>query len=245
MTDGQNDVLAELVKQQPQDHETNQESEDTQSRDWRGMRNALKEAKETSRRQQQELEDIRYSLRNREKAAEPEVDPWAGMEDDEVMEVKKAKTVMSKAIQRETKKAVEEALQRQKSDPRYLEQEARRRYSDFDDVMSPENVSEIVLKIPSVHDAIMKGSDPIDAAYHFISNSKVYSAKQSSKNNYELDKAIHEDKASKPKSPNQLSKSQGVDSKYPAASANGFSRLTKEQQRALWTDHNKRLGRRG
>lgn len=220
----------------------------TQAENWKRANEALKDAREREARQNQQIDSLTKTVEQLiQSKQQPQVedDPWHGLDDDEAFEVRKAKEVVSKAIPKAVKKALEEHTKQQeeearkvKSSPDYLEKQARSKYEDFDSVMTNENIDDIIKKVPSVHKAILNGEDPIDAAYQFIINSSAYERKKATKNTNMVEKTKFADNQTKPKSPNQTAVNQNV------TAANNFGRLTKEQQKELWIDHNKKLGRR-
>lgn len=228
----QEDVKEEAVD--PQEH--NEPAVDPQEKNWRQVRQSLAEAKEREARHQREIEELR-NLVQAVKPQEKEIDPWEGLENDDVLEVAKAKEIIARQTQAEVKRALDQALKQRDSDPVVLEQKTKAKYKDFDQVMTAENVDDIIKTNPLVHDAILKSANPIEAAYQFISGSAKYHNRTLETKGM-IEKAKLKDNQSKPKSPNSLASSHAV------ASPGQFSRLTKEQQKELWTDHNRRLGRR-
>ncbi|MHB1059860.1 MAG: hypothetical protein ACYC0F_18460 [Rhodanobacter sp.] len=202
----------------------------------RNMREIIKMSRETNERLAQELNQLRQSNIPKE----DEDDPWKDLDDNEALEVSQAKKIFQKQAQKLAKKAAEEAVSKIQSNPNYLEDRARGRYKDFDDVMSQENIQQIINSDPVLHRTIMKSEDPIEAAYKIISRSADYDKRKAEKNNkYMADKAKLQEIQSKPKNPNN------VIVPSDATSAVGFGRLSKNQQKELWTEHNRKLGRRG
>lgn len=230
---------AEII--QPQIADSQQaETEDPQEKNWRGLREALRESKESARRSEQTIEELKQALQQaiQPRAVEENDDPWEGLQEDDVLEVAKAKKVVSREAERVAKKAVAEALKKQQSSPEALEASARSKYKNFDDVMSQENIETIIKTNPLVHQTVMRSANPIEAAYHFIANSAAFERKAQSKVNTMVDKAKIQENLQKPKNPNQIAANQD------ATSTVGFARLSKQQQKELWVEHNKKLGRR-
>lgn len=247
----QNDVIEEVVEPQVEHSEQEVKKKD-KDENIANMREVIRQSKEQLARQNQQIEELRMQQQSlsqsiQAKSLPEEEDPWNGLEDDDGLEVKKAKEIFSKSLEKAIPKAVKKALEdhekKQKSDPVYLENEARKRHSDLDEVLAQENIDAIINKVPAVHQAILSSPDPIEAAYQFISNSAAFERKKQSRSSDMVEKAKLQENLKKPKSPNQLSQNQAVSS-TPATTAGGFSRLTKQQQKEQWTEHNRRLGRR-
>lgn len=238
MTD-QVDVAEEVITPQPESSGQAGSEQSFQDRNWAQVREVMKEFKQESARKDQTIEELRQTIQKfMEPKPAPEEDPWAGLGDDDLLEVSKAKQAVAKEAERAARRAMEERTRKERSDPAYLEREARSRHSDFDSVVTPEHIEAIIKSDPLVHQSIMRADDPIEAAYRFISKSAEYHRRQSASKVDMVEKAKLKENQTKPKSPNELSRSQGV------TSAVGFGRLSKQQQRELWTEHQRKLGRR-
>jgi len=239
---------SQTVVDAEKNHSEQSDKSFSQAENWKRANEALREAREREARQSQQIESLTKTVEQliqSKQAPEVEDDPWLGLDDDEAFEVRKAKEVVSKAIPKAVKKALEEHTKKLQEDerkvrtsPDYLEKQARSKYEDFDQVMTNENIDDIIKKVPSVHKAILQGEDPIDAAYQFIISSSAYERKKQVKQTNMVEKAKFAENQTKPKSPNQTAVNQN------ATAANNFGRLTKDQQKELWIDHNKKLGRR-
>lgn len=226
-------VIEEVVEPQLE----NSEQEDPQEKNWRNLRQSLAEQKELSARQHQTIEELKTALSAIAQPKVQEEDPWEGLEDEEALEVRKAKEIFTKSTSKIVKKAVEEALHQHAKSPQALEQKARSSHSDFDSVMTAENIETILKKNPLVHRAILSSDDPFEGAYQYIVNSAAFANKQNASQKHVAEKAKFQENQKKPKSANEVNNVQ-------AKSASGFAKLSKQQQAELWADHCKRLGRR-
>jgi glutamine synthetase type III len=242
--------VAEAVVEPQVDHSEHEIKKSDKDENLANMRDIIRASKDLIARQNQELEEMRAAKQASQMKhipQEQEEDYFNGLDEEDALEVKKAKEIFPKAVNNAVKKALEakdrkdrEAQQKQLD----IIQAAKKRYDDFDEVMAQENVDSIITKVPAVHQVVSQSSDPIEAAYQLIKNSAAYERKKQSKvPNNMVEKAKLEENQRKPKSPNALPQSQNVVASIDATAGN-FGRLTKQQQKELWTDHNKRLGRR-
>lgn len=233
------DEIEEVINP-PENQPSEQEdvSPNPQAEHFRQMRDALKESREQTARHQSEIEQLKHAFAQSSNAKAPEDNPWAGLEPTELIEVAKAQEIFAKVADKAAEKKYRELRQKENSDPAYLEERAKNKHDDFDSVMTAEHIDAIIKANPLVHQGLMRSDDPIEAAYQFIKNSSHFVSKQKKTSNFMTEKAKVKDNQTKPKSPNELSQTQGM------VTTSNFPRLTKEQKKELWTDHNKRLGRR-
>lgn len=231
------DVTGEVVAPTIEQPDVKQEPvEDSQEKNWKAVRQTIAEQKEAIARQNHQIEEMKRSM-------EPKVVPiveedmWDGLDDNDLIEVSKAKHLFPKMVAQETKKALEAARREQMSSPDYLEQKCRGKHADFDEVVNQEHIDEFIKTKPSIHAAILKADDPIEAAYEYITSTAAYVNKKTNTSQHLLEKAKMEQNAKKPKSANSAIPTSSV------TSAGGFSRLTKDQQKQLWIEHQRKLGR--
>lgn len=206
---------------------TNEPSEqDIQAANWRETRDLLKQQKAAMERQERENAELRAML------AQTFQKPPAEEEDDEIDVYSED---FGKKLQRKVERSVERAYEniekKKKSDPEYLEAQARKQFSDFDDVMTPEHIDSIIKSDPLMHKTIMASPDPLIAAYKYIKRSADYVAKKQPLS--APDRRVEESKAAlaknlaAPKSPNSAGRSQAI------SSVHGFGRLTAEQAKEI------------
>ncbi len=242
------DVTTEAVVD-PQVDGQQQSQVDSKDENIRNMRDLIKANQQLIARQSQQIEDMNARFNNLQQTAphhEPEEDYFSGLDEDDALEVKKAKEVFPKVISKEIKKAfqaeknAQEAIQK-----KALEKvaNAKSQYNDFDEVMAKDNVDSIITNVPAVLRMIQSSPDPIEAAYLHIKNSAAYDKKKNSRTANMVEKAKLQENQTKPKSPNGISQSQSTVANVNAE-AGTFSRLSKAQQKELWTEHNRKLGRR-
>jgi hypothetical protein len=241
------DVTTEAVVEPQVDGQEQQV--DSRDENIRNMREIIKANHQLIARQNQQLEEINArfnSMQQQTPQPEPEEDYFQGMDDEDALEVKQVKKVLPKEVERAVKKALD-ADKKQKS---LAEQKAfeainasKEKYDDFDEVMAKDNIDSIITNVPAVYRLVQNSPDPIEAAYHLIKNSAAYERKKTSKAQNMVEKAKLQENQSKPKSPNSVAPTQSTVANVNVE-AGTFSRLTKSQQKELWTEHNRKLGRR-
>ena len=219
---------------------------------FRALREVVKEKNDLIARQNQELEELRLA-RQAAKQVHQEPDDEYGLNDldeEDALEIKKAKEIFRK-VPKTVEREVEKILAKQNKAQQDIQnrmnesiQSAKGRYDDFDEVMAQDNVETIINKVPAVHHIVSNSPDPIEAAYHLIKSSSAYDKKTKSKATNMVEKAKLEENQKKPKSPNAMPSNQSSASSINTE-AGTFSRLSKQQQKELWTEHNRKLGRRG
>lgn len=204
--------------------------EDIQERNWKETNKLLKEQKaaiDRLAREKDEMVAMLQQMNNRPAQQEEEDD-----------EIDVYSPDFGRKLERRLERAVEKTYakieEKKKNDPAYLEEQARKRYSDFDSVMTADNIDEIIKSNPLVHKSVMSSGAPLEAAYEFIKSSAAYQnkANQNSVTNRlvsEERKRLADNKAV-PKSSNALPRSQAI------SNATGFSRMSKEQMEEVHRD---------
>ncbi len=207
---------------------TNMRSEqEVQADNWRETRDLLKQQKAAMERQERENAELRAML------AQTLHKPSQEEEEDDNIDVYSEDfgKKLERKVQRSVERAYDNIEKKKKSDPDYLEAQARKQFSDFDNVMTPEHIDSIIKSDPLMHKTIMSSPDPLVAAYKYIKRSADYAAKQQPLS--APDRRIEESKAAlaknlaAPKSPNSASRSQAI------SSVHGFGRLTAEQAKEI------------
>jgi hypothetical protein len=239
------DVTNEAVVEPQADGQ--QQQVDSKDENIRNMREIIKANSSMIARQNQQLDEMNARfLASQQKQQDPEEDYFHGLDDDDALGIKEAKAIVPRAVDKAVKKALAErdrAQEQTKNKFNEAVDSAKRQYSDFDEVMAKDNVDSIITNSPAVYRVISSSPDPIDAAYQYIKNSAVYDRKKSSKGQNMVEKAKLQENQNKPKSPNGVAPTSNVAANINAETGN-FTRLTKDQQKELWTEHNKKLGRR-
>lgn len=214
--------------------------EDPQEKNWRETNRILKEQKAAIERLAREKEEMAHEMRQVLQGLQK---PQAEEEDDEI-------DVYAPDFGRKLERKVERAIEKtharleekRRSDPAYLEEQARKRYADFDSVVTSENIDSIIKSNPIVHRSVMASGAPLEAAYEFIKSSAAFQSKQSASTLTQKlasdDRRKLAENSSKPKSAASMPRSTAV------SSAAGFRRLTKEQCAEINRDTNRILGRR-
>lgn len=200
--------------------------EEIQTDNWRETRELLAEQKAVMERLTRENAELRQNVQY----AMNQPQQRASEDDDGPLDVyaedfdKKLERKLEKTIER----TYEKIEQKKKSDPAYLEAQAKAKYNDFDAVMTPDNIDTIIKSNPLVYNAVMQSGQPLEAAYALIKGSAAYQSKQQ-KPMTTMDRLAGEERqkmaenASKPKAPQQLARSQTI------SNVMGFARLTPSQ----------------
>ena len=216
---GVNEQIGAESAEQP----VQQTQEEIQAQNWTETRRLLAEQKAAIERLAREKEEMQAMMQQAFQR------PPRQEEEDEEMDVYSPD--FGRKLERKLEKAVEKTYekieQKRKSDPTYLEEQARKKYSDFDQVMTTEHIDTIIKSNPLVHKSVMASGQPLEAAYEFIKASAAYHNKQGAKNVTQRlvseEKARFEQNQTKPKSPNSVGRSQAI------SAVSGFGRLTREQ----------------
>jgi hypothetical protein len=208
---------------EPVDAPVQPTQEEQQAQNWREVNKLLHEQKAAIERLAREKEEMAALMQQAfQKPPQQE-------EEDEEIDVYSPD--FGRKLERKLEKAVEKTYekieQKRKNDPAYLEEQARKRYTDFDQVMTPEHIDTIIKSNALVHKSVMASGSPLEAAYEFIKASAAYQGKQSSKNVTQRlvseEKARFDENQAKPKSSHSVGRSQAI------SAVSGFGRLTKEQ----------------
>lgn len=221
---------------------------DSKDENIRNMRQLIKDNQLIIARQNQQLEEMnqRFSAVAQPIHQQTEEDYFAGLDEEDAFEVKQAKQIVPKEVDKAVRKVLAERDKAQdaiKNRAQKAYETAKKAYDDFDEVMAKDNVDSIITNVPAVYRVVSTSEDPIDAAYHLIKNSAAYDKKKNSRTSNMVEKAKLQENLKKPKTPDGVSPTSNISANVNAE-AGTFSRLSKAQQKELWTDHNKRLGRR-
>lgn len=154
-------VEAEAIQEHPENsgQETEVSKDDVQERNWRNMRQQMKDKDEETRRLRQELDEVRQEVRGRSKPEAPkEEDVW--LTDTERQLAGKLKDVERRL---------------QKTEAETVMDRLKMRYPDFDSVVNSENVEQLKRDNPSLVKAIaaMQGDTfaQAEAAYEILKRS--------------------------------------------------------------------------
>lgn len=217
----ENDVNQDLVSPEQQEVDVSEQveqtqyppvpEEDPQERNWREARQALKEL----RRQNEELRQHLTQL-NQPKAEE---NPEEELAEDDWVTVKGLKKTISQLEEKFQKRESETVIDR-----------LRGKYSDFDDVVSEENIAYLKQNDPELAESIEHlRNDPYRqgiAAYKLLKKTDYYLDRQSMQ-----DKAKAVENGKKPVSVNAVKKGGAL------SEANKFDRgLTPELRKQLWQE---------
>lgn len=213
----------QTVQEQPQEQKTEQKIEKAQDDNWRQMRHRLGEIE----RENQELKQYLSSINKQSEQLEQE--DYLDIKDDDFVEGKHVKKYV-KSIQRdlqETKKALQE-FNRQSAETT-AEIRLKTQFSDFDSVVTKENIQALASSKPSLYRSIMANPDLYDrgfSAYEMIKNSGVIQDKY-----LDVDKRI-EDNKNKPKSASVMN---AQASESPLSRTGDYDRrvLTEERKEQL------------
>ena len=207
--------------------------EDPQEKNWREVNRILKEQKQAIDRLAMEKQELAGMLTN---FMQPK---QADEEDDLDVYSPDFGKKLEKKLEKAVYKTYEQIEQKRKSDPAYIEEQARKKYSDFDSVVTSDNIDTIIKSNPLVHEAIMSSKRPLEAAYEFIKNSAAYVQKSSASSTMQRlaqdDRKKLAEKQSAPKSPLSVPRSTAM------SGISGFGKMTKEQMEEINRDTNRIL----
>jgi hypothetical protein len=208
----------EVVDTQPEVEEVEvQEEETQQERNFRALKDKIK-------RLERENEDFRNSFTQQ---AQPEEDDY-GIESDALAEGKHIKKVGKKV------KALEDQLKhyQNQANMAHIENQLRKRFSDFDEVVTTENIEILRDSDPDIARSLSGSSDLYGSAV--LAYKMIKDMNKNAEDNYEKQRVTKN--MAKPR-PIVSSNAQQGDS--PLAQANTFANgLTKELSAKLWKEMN-------
>lgn len=196
---------------------------DVQADNWREVNQLLKEQKAAIERQERENAELKSMLQ--QALTKP---PQEEMDEPMDVYAEDFGQKLERKLERSVEKALLKVEEKRRNDPAYLEEQARKKYSDFESVMTPENIDTIIKSNPLVYNAVMNSGKPLDAAYELIKGSAAYQSKLP-KATSTMDRLAQEERqklaenANKPKSPHQAARSQTI------SNVMGFRRLSPSQ----------------
>lgn len=218
------DVLEEEVSHQPQEvQEPTQEAqvqESKQDRNWREMRKKLEYY-------EQRLEDFE---KRQPSAPQPQ-------QEEEELSLADDDIVTAKDVKKLAKKMAKELYQqeRMRYEAETAEDRLRSKYSDFDDVVSEENVRKLIKDEPELAKVLRATSDPYAkgvAAYRYIRTMERANPEQ-------VDKQTIRQNLQKPRTTSSIKES-GLDHAEEFASG----RMTTEMRQKLYEEMRASQGRR-
>jgi hypothetical protein len=200
----QSDVVVDEVVAHQEEADTSQESpaeapaapespKNDQEYNWRRMRETVEELQHRNR-----LLEARVDERDKPpKAEEDDTQEIDGLPDDELLTKAQTKRLMAKAAKRAAQDAANEVIK--KRDLETLDDRVRMRYTDYNSIVTPENLEE--LKSDPLFVKTLKGlADPFDQACFVYEQLKLRG-----RNGYEgVEKKQLEENATKPRSQQSL-----------------------------------------
>jgi hypothetical protein len=207
-----NPVEAETTQPLAQSNEdvSKEPSRGSQEYNFREMRKVLEQQQQEIR----ELKETRYSQNSPNQ--ETEEDSLQGLRKDDFLTVAQAeKLALRKA---------EELLQQREIDKQ--EEVERYRHSDYDSVVTSENVQKLIEDDQDLKAALRSAPNPYSTAYKLIKKSSFYTHKEEAekRKSMEAEKLIKN--STKPQSSNSVQS-------RPIAEASGFAAMTKAQREEL------------
>jgi hypothetical protein len=201
---------------QPESQETPQEpKENSKEYNWRRMEQKMSELERRNVELQQSLEE------RTQKKEEPE-DEISQLEEDDLVTVRH----MNKMAEIRARKIVEEELT--KREQQKLPEITKSKYNDYDQVVTPDNLEELLKEDPDLEFDIKSSRNPYDRAYKEIRKSDFYRSRQKTA---EESKAIEEN-SRKPVSSTSTGKPR------PLSQANAYAK----GDQSLWQEMNKFRG---
>lgn len=211
--------------------------QDSQATNWREANRIIKEQKAANERLIREKEELALEMRQFLQGIQK---PQAEEEDEEIdVYAPDFGRKLDRVVERAIEKTHAKLEQKRMSDPAYLEEQARKRYPDFDSVVTSENIDVIIKSNPLMHKAISSSGAPLDAAYEFIKSSAAFQSKQGASSITQ--KLVSEERQklaannSKPKSAASIPRSTAM------SAVSGFGRLSKEQAAEINRETNRIL----
>lgn len=199
--DQQNDVDQELVTQQEPEVASDDVSEDIQEQpakksvdyNWNEARRRMRDLERVAQEQQEIIEKLK----------KPQEEDLTAIHDDEIITAKQARALAQKMA----KQAAEEALRQR--DIETLEDRMRAKFSDFDEIVSEENINFLNKNEPEIAASLKKlSNDPYlqaITAYKMIKNIR---PKTSSEQSIEKKKALQN--SQKPVSAQSVAKNSAI-----------------------------------
>jgi hypothetical protein len=185
----------------------------------------LRQKMEELQRQNQQLEMKLQYQPAPVKEADP-VDELANLRDDDLMTAKQAKQLALRTYQELA--AQQEQLQ--------IEDKMRLRFKDYDDVVTNDNIKELIEDDRDFADALASSANPALAAYKAIKKAAFYQNKKTEKRvSPEAEKIVKN--AAKPVSANTVQQ-------RPLAGADSFARSSETERAALYREMQEYASRR-
>jgi len=216
----------ESINDQTQEEVQREPSYGSQEYNFREMRKVIE-------RQQREIDELRNSMVEEE----PE-EPEENISDEEIPNARQVKRL----IKKEGKRYAEEIL-RQKELANF-ETTLRTKYKDFDQVVTKENVEELIKGNTRLHNRLVKlhEEDPAEAnelAYELIKKSAFYSERQKKTVQSKATKQMAQKNSAKPVAGHALGATP-----TPLQQANSFKQLSQEERYKLWQEMQQCASRR-
>jgi hypothetical protein len=224
MSDEENSSVVEEVAQpsEPAEVQESAVSKEPQKGSAEYNFRALRQQMEELQRHNQQLE---MKLHSSLPQAPAPVDELANLRDDDWMSVKQARELAMRTVH----EVLAEKEQGQ------VEDKMRLRYRDYDDVVTTENINELIEDDRDFADALRSSANPALAAYKAIKKSAFFQNKKPEKRSVEAEKIVKN--AAKPVSTNAVQN-------RPLATAESFSRASDTERAALYREMQEFASRR-
>lgn len=157
---------------------------------WRQM-------EQTNRQLAQELAEIKSKLATQTQPRVEEIDDLANLQDDDLLTTKQAVKLAKKLA----KSVIDE--ENQKKEKELLPHKTKSKFTDFDQVVTEENIKQLTQEDPEIEKEIAGSLNPYAAVYRAIKSSQFYGRKKESAYS---EKKIEENLA-KPRSANSVGRS--------------------------------------
>lgn len=214
MSEDENDNVEAVVE--PSETETTQEDSVQQKEPQKGSKDYnFAEARRIMQEQNRRIAELEERARYYQQPVAEQKDELEGLGQDEVLTRRQAEAIA-------LRKAQEMLAER---DHATAEDRARLKFRDYDDVVTDQNVRELIEDDPDLADAIRNATNPHMTAYKLIKKTKP--AEKMVKKSMEAEKIIKN--AQKPVSSNAVQT-------RPLASANSYAALGAEERQALYRE---------
>jgi hypothetical protein len=207
------DVVQEVV--QPTEAENQGEAQQPQ----RGSKEYnFAELRAETERKQRRIDELEYQIRRSQEPvqSQPNRDPLAGLSKEDYATIE--------AVEALAERKVEERLQAQEA--AFREDRARIKFKDYDDVVTEDNLKQLIGEDVELYESLQNSSDPYVAAYKMVKKSAFYHDKGKKRN---VDAEKLEKNVQKPVNANAVQT-------RPLAAATSFQSMSEQERHALWKE---------
>ncbi len=141
-----------------------------------------------------------------------EVDPFAELQKDDLVTFGQVENLIDARAEKKTQAALEKEFQKREAAQQPVQ--VKQQYKDYDQIVTPENIEQLIKEDPELEELISKSRNPYDRAYKEVKKSNFFREKSANRENEEK----LEENSKKPVSSNS------VGSQRPLSQANSYSK---------------------